>query len=97
MQKELEITHKTLFHLIKKNSTPFYFSIAQILCFVVYYFYDVAPHGHAIMSKPTFLFLIANLILLILYLIVFFYKKKQNVIFWIIPFFLFLFNLYATT
>ncbi len=84
--------------ILNKNKIPVAFSITQLLCFVLYSIFDTPlVHPHAMISIETFFFLIANMVLLVLFLLFFLIKKKQNISIWIIPFFLFTFNLYQTT
>jgi len=78
-----------LINLIRKNNIPFYFSLIQLLSFVLYCIYDVPAHAHVMLSWETFVFLVVNLILLVVYIIVFLCNKQQNLIIWIIPFALF--------
>ncbi len=84
--------------ILNKNKIPVAFSIIQLLCFVLYYIFDTPlVHPHVMISIETFFFLIINTFLILLFSIFFLIKKKQNISIWIIPFFLFIFNLYQTT
>lgn len=84
--------------LLNKNKIPVAFSIIQLLCFVLYYIFDTPlVHPHAMISIETFFFLIINTFLILLFSIFFLIKKKHKISIWIIPFFLFIFNLYQTT
>jgi len=86
-----------LINLIKENHIPFSFSLIQLLCFVLYCIYDVPAHAHVMLSWETFVFLVGNLVLLVVYIIVFLCNKQQTLIIWMIPFILFLMNIYSTT